>query len=191
MNVMSPRKVIDRQINDKHWEAYEDGSVFLNGYSMISAGGRLTSEMYTISDIEIALTLRKEAPTIEIPDILYEPPSISPPEGRVWRRTGNRIDDWEAVDPNDDEVSDGIPCEFEIPVQEILLAAAKEIYSRQAKIMSPNQILASHMEKLSSLILELMCARKNKSKILELINKINPVWEVLKMSMQDENLEWK
>ena len=188
---MSPRKVIDRQINSKHWEAYENGSVYAGGYLIIQANGKVSSGTYTASDIEIALALHKEAPKIEIPDILYEPPSIEPPVGRVWRRTGNMIGDWEAIDSSDNEVSDGIPGEEEILVQEILLAAAKEVYSRKINLMSPNQMLANaYMEKLSSLVLELMCSRKDKTKILELIEKINPVWEVLKLTMQDEDLNW-
>jgi hypothetical protein len=188
---MSPRKVIDRQIDNKHWEAYENGSVYADGYLIIQSNGKVSSGTCTANDVEIALALHKEAPKIEIPDILYEPPSVEPPAGRVWRRTGNTICDWEAVDPNDDEISDGIPYEEEIQVQEILLAAAKEIYARKASIMSPNQVLANaHMEKLSSLVLELMCSKKDKIKIFELIEKINPVWEALKFTMYDENLNW-
>ena len=189
---MSPRKVIDREICGKHWEAYEDGSVYVVGNIVISANGRIPSGVFYATDIEIALALHKAAPRIEIPNILYEPPSVTPPEGRIWERYGNNIFDWQLVDPTDDDLSESIPYEKEIPIQETLLAASKEIYSRQSNIMTPGQVLAiAHMEKLSSLVLELMCARKDKTKILDLINKINPLWEAFKLSMQDENLDWK
>lgn len=188
---MSSRIVVDRQINGKHWTVYENGTVYVKGYPIIDQNGKVSSGLHTATEIEIALALHKEALTIEIEDVLYEPPSIDPPEGRIWKKIGNEIGDWVAVDPNDNENSDSIPYEEEIKTQEILLEAAKEIYTRKFKFMPRGQVIAnSHMEKLSNLVLELMCSRKNKAKILESIDKIDLVWEEFKTMMRDENLEW-